>query len=174
MAELRDSIKTNWATTGQELTRDFRQFWQTSRPASPARTPTQERPERDLAVAAASATSPSALSRLSHLEIPGRGQERSSSEFAAGYSLGLIGGVRSWVRGVQSLFSFLVLYLENPLLIFDGVYQMARSRRNLNDSRPPSPSDEGSSDEQQNESTAGKEPRRGRSSKQSEAMDVRA
>lgn len=43
MAELRDSIKANWTTTGQELSKDFRQFWQygTSRPASPARTPTR-------------------------------------------------------------------------------------------------------------------------------------
>lgn len=94
MVELRDSIKANWATTGQELTKDFRQFWQSSRPASPARTPTRERTERELA---ASATSPSALSHLSHLEIPGRGTERGSSEFAAGYNLGLIGGVRAWV-----------------------------------------------------------------------------
>lgn len=95
MIELRDSIKANWSTTGQELTKDIRQFWQSSRPASPARTPTQEKTEKELA---AGATSPSALSRLSHLEIPGRGQERGSSDFAAGYSLGLIGGVRSWVR----------------------------------------------------------------------------
>ncbi|KAF1960286.1 Nucleotidylyl transferase [Byssothecium circinans] len=131
MADLRDSIKANWATTGQELTKDFRQFWQSSRPASPARTPTQERTQQELA---ASATSPSALSRLSHLDIPGRGQERGSSEFAAGYSLGLIGGVRSW---------------------------MARSRRNLNDSRPESPSSEVDSDEH-NEN-----PPRGRTGKQS-------
>jgi choline-phosphate cytidylyltransferase len=34
MADLRDSIKANWSTTGQELTKDIRQFWQTSRPAS--------------------------------------------------------------------------------------------------------------------------------------------
>ncbi|KAJ4294388.1 choline-phosphate cytidylyltransferase [Kalmusia sp. IMI 367209] len=146
MVELRDSIKANWATTGQELTKDFRQFWQSSRPASPARTPTRERTERELA---ASATSPSALSHLSHLEIPGRATERGSSEFAAGYNLGLIGGVRAW---------------------------MARSRRNLNDSRPPSPSDEAdedSPDEQIEAST--KEPPRGRTSKQSsEAMDLRS
>lgn len=95
MVELRDSIKNNWATTGQELTKDFRQFWQSSRPASPARTPTRERTEKE---AGLTATSPSALSHLSHLEIPGRGTERGSSEFAAGYNLGLIGGVRAWVR----------------------------------------------------------------------------
>lgn len=101
MAELRDSIKMNWATTGQELSKDFKQFWTSSRPASPARTPTQERHEPPLtpnAAAAAAAQSPSALSRLSHLDIPRAGtQERGSSEFAAGYNLGLIGGVRSWV-----------------------------------------------------------------------------
>ncbi|PVH94646.1 hypothetical protein DM02DRAFT_183987 [Periconia macrospinosa] len=140
MADLRDSIKSNWATTGQELTKDFRQFWQSSRPASPARTPTQEKTQQELA---ASATSPSALSRLSHLDIPSRGQERSSSEFAAGYSLGLIGGVRSW---------------------------MARSRRNLNDSRPQSPSSDDDSGEQSERSP------RGRTSKQSQSttenMDV--
>lgn len=143
MADLRDSIKANWSTTGQELTKDIRQFWQTSRPASPARTPTQEKTERELA---ASASSPSALSRLSHLEIPGRGQERGSSDFAAGYSLGLIGGVRSW---------------------------MARSQRNLNDSRPQSPSGESSSDEQMEASI--RDPPRGRKGKQStDEMDVQA
>lgn len=127
MAELRDSIKANWSTTGQELTKDFRQFWQPSRPASP------------------SPASP--VSRLGHLDIPriggGQDRDRGSSDFAAGYNLGLIGGVRSW---------------------------MARSQRNLNDSRPQSPSDEGSSDEQ-----SIKEAPRGRTGKQAKAdeMDVR-
>jgi choline-phosphate cytidylyltransferase len=95
MAEFRDSIKSNWATTGLELTKDFRTFWQSSRPASPARTPTHERGNAmDEAV-----RSPSALSRLSHLDIPRVGaSERGSSDFTAGYNLGLIGGVRSWVR----------------------------------------------------------------------------
>jgi choline-phosphate cytidylyltransferase len=157
MVELRDSIKNNWATTGQELTKDFRQFWQSSRPASPARTPTRERTERDLA---ATATSPSVLSHLSHLEIPGRPSERGSSEFAAGYNLGLIGGVRSWV--------------STQLLcrrIGANIRQMARSRRNLNDSRPPSPYDEDSPDEHME--TSAKETPRGRSGKQSsEAMDA--
>ena len=93
MADLRDSIKANWTTTGQELTKDLKQFWQSSRPASPARTPTREAPDP------VAAPSPSALARLSHLDIPriGGPSERGSSEFAAGYSLGLIGGVRSWV-----------------------------------------------------------------------------
>ena len=103
MVEFRDSIKANWSTTGQELSKDFRQFWQSSRPASPARTPTREQAE--LLDAGSAARSPSALSRLSHLEIPGVGRgvgARESSEFAAGYSLGLIGGVRSWVSQARN------------------------------------------------------------------------
>ncbi|KAF2490699.1 hypothetical protein BU16DRAFT_469020 [Lophium mytilinum] len=124
MIELRDSIKTNWTTTGQELGKDLRQFWQSSRPASPARTPTTEKTEDGAKSPTFTTASPSALSRLNHLEVP-RGSSsvggRESSDFTAGYNLGLIGGVRSW---------------------------MARSRRNLNDSRPDSPeSGEGSSDE---------------------------
>lgn len=98
MVEFRDSIKANWATTGQELTKDFRQFWQSSRPASPARTPTREH-SNAMEHAAVDARSPSALSRLSHLDIPrASNAERGSSEFTAGYNLGLIGGVRAWVR----------------------------------------------------------------------------
>jgi choline-phosphate cytidylyltransferase len=105
MLELRDSIKTNWATTGQELSKDFKQFWQSSRPGSPARTPTQERADRQLSPGGSTATSPSAVSRLSHLDIPRVGGQSGSSEFAAGYSLGLIGGVRSWVSAPISLWS---------------------------------------------------------------------
>lgn len=51
---------------------------------------------------------------------------------------------------------------------------MARSRRNLNDSRPQSPHDESSSDEHDTRSP--QEPPRGRTGKQtkSEAMDTAA
>lgn len=146
MAELRDSIKLNWSTTGQELSKDFRQFWQASRPASPARTPTKESHDA-LDAHGSTARSPSALSRLSHLDIPrAAGAPRESSEFAAGYNLGLIGGVRSW---------------------------MARSRRNLNESRPQSPSDQDSSDEHER---SPQEAPRGRTGKQtkSEPMDTAA
>ena len=101
MAEIRDSIKANWTATGQELSKDFKQFWQNSRPASPARTPTQERHD-PIPSHATAAMSP--VSRLSHLDIPrASGGERGSSEFAAGYSLGLIGGVRSWVSSLHWL-----------------------------------------------------------------------
>ncbi|KAI4612593.1 hypothetical protein J4E80_007327 [Alternaria sp. BMP 0032] len=159
MAELRDSIKANWTTTGQELSKDFRQFWQSSRPASPARTPTREQSQAETMEAATVARSPSAISRLSHLDIPRANNTRESSEFAAGYNLGLIGGVRSW---------------------------MARSRRNLNDSRPQSPIDD-SSDEQEARSPQHKEHKgeqqqqqevtRGRTGKQTKsepAMDTAA
>jgi choline-phosphate cytidylyltransferase len=106
MAELRDSIKANWTTTGMELTRDFKQFWQNSRPASPARTPIQEREDGGLSPTAAGRVSPTAVSRMSHLDIPrATGQDRNSSDFAAGYNLGLIGGVRSWVRCSVPTFS---------------------------------------------------------------------
>lgn len=148
MVELRDSIKANWATTGQELSKDFRQFWQSSRPASPARTPTREASDAFESTSSTTARSPSALSRLSHLDIPrANDNTRGSSEFAAGYNLGLIGGVRSW---------------------------MARSRRNLNDSRAQSPSDDLSSDEQEPRSP--QEVPRGRTGKQtrSEPMDTAA
>ncbi|KAK6605197.1 choline-phosphate cytidylyltransferase [Botrytis cinerea] len=52
VAEMREAIRTNWSTTGQELGKELKQFWQSSRPGS---------------------------------------------DFATGYSLGLIGGVRSWM-----------------------------------------------------------------------------
>ncbi|EMD62644.1 hypothetical protein GGP41_003465 [Bipolaris sorokiniana] len=140
MAELRDSIKANWTTTGIELSRDFRQFWQTSRPGSPARTPTKEHSQAEAMDVSGSARSPSALSRLSHLDIPrANNPSRESSEFTAGYNLGLIGGVRSW---------------------------MARSRRNLNDSRPQSPIDD-SSDEHETKSSH--ETPRGRTGKQTKS-----
>jgi len=45
-------------------------------------------------------TSPTALSHLGHLDIPRADSPsggRASSDFATGYSLGLIGGVRSWM-----------------------------------------------------------------------------
>ncbi|KAF1928780.1 Nucleotidylyl transferase [Didymella exigua CBS 183.55] len=144
MVEFRDSIKANWATTGQELTKDFRQFWQSSRPASPARTPTREH-SNAMEQVAVDARSPSALSRLSHLDIPraSAAGER-SSDFAAGYNLGLIGGVRAW---------------------------MARSRRNLNDSRPQSPSN--SSEDEREDRSPQAEPRRGRSGKKDD-LDIEA
>jgi len=90
--ELRDSVRNNWSTTGNELTKELRQYW-ASRPASPARIGVD--PGRG------NQTIPAALAHLGHLDIPRPESPGShggaSSDFATGYSLGLIGGVRSWV-----------------------------------------------------------------------------
>jgi choline-phosphate cytidylyltransferase len=87
VTEMRETIKNNWSTTGQELGRELRTFWQPSRPSSPA--PSHRELRRD------GYTSPT--SHGARLEPPKSPNPNSSSDFAAGYSLGLIGGVRSWV-----------------------------------------------------------------------------
>ncbi|KAF2100386.1 Nucleotidylyl transferase [Rhizodiscina lignyota] len=135
MSELRDNIKTNWTTAGQEIGRELHKFWQNSRPASPAPS-IRERSEADNATSptVSSLKSPTALARLSHLDIP-KSQSAGSSDFAAGYSLGLIGGVRSW---------------------------MSRSRRTLNDNRAPSPD---SADDSISDKSPKFEPERGRRGK---------
>ena len=100
--ELRDNVRNNWSTTGQELTKELRQFWQNSRPSSPARgmsrSATETGSEQGVAM-----KSPGALAHLAHLDVPRQDSPgpfggKASSDFAAGYSLGLIGGVRSWVN----------------------------------------------------------------------------
>jgi choline-phosphate cytidylyltransferase len=91
VSEMREAIRTNWTTTGQELGKELRQFWQASRPGSPARMTSYDDSKGTL-------TSPSALLHLSRrLEIPRADSPGPGSDFATGYSLGLIGGVRSWV-----------------------------------------------------------------------------
>jgi len=93
---MRDAIRTNWSTTGQELGKEIKQFWQASRPGSPARQHSYD----DGTNKDGSLRSPSALSHLSsRLEIPNRATSPGPgiADFATGYSLGLIGGVRSWV-----------------------------------------------------------------------------
>ena len=99
VAELRESIKKNWTSTGYEVGKDLRQFLQGSRPSSPA--PSTRNGGEGLR-----SPSSSALQHMQHLEIPGTvmsgrtespGAQARSEDFAAGYSLGLIGGVRSWV-----------------------------------------------------------------------------
>lgn len=104
MAELRDSIRNNWSMTGQELTREFRQFWSSSRSNSPARSLRNGHSD------ATSPTSGTSKSRLSQIDSPNRpdspGPSNRNEDFATGYTLGLIGGVRSWVRLIL-FFSFL-------------------------------------------------------------------
>ncbi|ODA80381.1 hypothetical protein RJ55_03339 [Drechmeria coniospora] len=73
--DLRDNIITNWTSTGQELSRELKQFWPASRPASPARFNSQG-------------------SDLARSPTAGPGN---SKDFVTGYTLGLVGGVRSWM-----------------------------------------------------------------------------
>ncbi|KAK6592386.1 choline-phosphate cytidylyltransferase [Botrytis cinerea] len=92
VAEMREAIRTNWSTTGQELGKELKQFWQSSRPGSPARMHSFD------GNSTGSLTSPSALQHLTRrLEIPRNDSPGPGSDFATGYSLGLIGGVRSWM-----------------------------------------------------------------------------
>ncbi|MCJ1470120.1 hypothetical protein MMC07_008765 [Pseudocyphellaria aurata] len=103
--ELRDSIRTNWSTTGQELSKELKQFWQSSRPPSPARA--LGRGGNEAAVDPSGDTkSPTSLAHLPRLDLPrsdspGRGP---SNDFATGYTLGLIGGVRSWMTRSRTSF----------------------------------------------------------------------
>ncbi|CAL8581948.1 choline-phosphate cytidylyltransferase [Xanthoria parietina] len=97
--ELRDSVRNNWSTTGQELTKELRQFWQQSRPGSPARGRAIGNGFSESGADAPGLKSPTALAHLPHLDVP-RAESpsgRASHDFATGYSLGLIGGVRSWM-----------------------------------------------------------------------------
>ncbi|KAB5539370.1 choline-phosphate cytidylyltransferase [Coniochaeta sp. 2T2.1] len=118
VSEIRDNIRSNWATTGQELSKELKQFWPASRPQSPARLtplggsaapwgpPNGDVPSSPLAGPSSSslvAKSPSALSLVvpdgSGESIRGRqGQGNTPNDFITGYTLGLIGGVRSWMK----------------------------------------------------------------------------
>ena len=88
--DLRDNIRTNWSTTGQELSRELRQFWPASRPQSPAR---QLSANGGGALDGRDSFSPARGARSPGLGPGGPGM----NDFVAGYAVGLIGGVRSWV-----------------------------------------------------------------------------
>ena len=94
MIELRDSIKSNWTTAGSEVTRDLWSLWEKSRPSSPARAAFLRSPSNP-DVSREGAKSPTLVSHLSHLDVPL--PKGASNDFAAGYSLGLVGGVRAWM-----------------------------------------------------------------------------
>ncbi|KAK1962288.1 cytidylyltransferase [Colletotrichum eremochloae] len=96
--ELRDNIRTNWSTTGQELSRELRQFWPASRPQSPAPAARTSYIQNGDMLSAANANA--SKSRPS-VEIPttpgGTPATNQSNDFITGYALGLVGGVRSWM-----------------------------------------------------------------------------
>jgi choline-phosphate cytidylyltransferase len=107
--DIRKNIQTNWATTGQELSKELRQFWPASRPQSPARlTPlggpwgpgSNDTPTSPLAGPSSMTKSPSSgnLAPETAGDIRGRSaMGNSPNDFITGYTLGLIGGVRSWM-----------------------------------------------------------------------------
>ncbi|KAF4551672.1 Cytidylyltransferase-like protein 2 [Elsinoe fawcettii] len=108
--EIRESIKQNWSTTGQELGKEFRQFWMPgmSRPGSPAVGGSVNDPETgsvrgrkrksDFLTSPVTpadergARSPGAWSRFSV------GTGRNDRDFVAGYAMGLLGSVRGWMQ----------------------------------------------------------------------------
>jgi choline-phosphate cytidylyltransferase len=98
--QLRDNIRSNWLTTGQELGKDIRQLLPSSRPASPA--PNGRSRDRRASTDDTLLRSPTAVSHLSHLDVPNGGQAggtpQQQKDFATGYALGLVGGVRNWMR----------------------------------------------------------------------------
>ncbi|KAH6613787.1 hypothetical protein B0J18DRAFT_374849 [Chaetomium sp. MPI-SDFR-AT-0129] len=113
--DLRDNIRTNWATTGQELSRELRQYWPTSRPQSPARF-TREfsnggNGSGDLPPSSPLGPGPSGLaaggqqqggfpfprSPPTGVATAGERATNNVNDFVTGYTLGLIGGVRSWM-----------------------------------------------------------------------------
>lgn len=107
--------------TGQELGRELRQIWQNSRPNSPA---PSARNSMDWGsgrgpLASPTGGSKSHLSRVEALNSPRPespiGGAR-NEDFATGYSLGLIGGVRTWV---SSFFFFSISRTTRKLIIPD-------------------------------------------------------
>lgn len=114
VAELRDSIRNNWTTTGQELGRELRQFWQNSRPGSPA---LSARNSVDYGNSRGGLISPTvSKSHLTRVEGSYRPESPvgagRNEDFATGYSLGLLGGVRAWVCTL----TFLLSLLDNAFL----------------------------------------------------------
>ncbi|KAK4958364.1 choline-phosphate cytidylyltransferase [Elasticomyces elasticus] len=91
VAELRNTIRQNWTTTGQEVSRELRQFWQPSRPNSPAPSLLNGTPGR------VGARSPSSL--LDPMQANGTPQrDPKTTEFMAGYAMGLVGSVKGWME----------------------------------------------------------------------------
>lgn len=131
VAELRDNIRQNWTNTGHELSKELKQFWQPSRQNSPAPSIRNGTP------GASSAKSPPPFLRVpSGVQTPKGERGGKNYDFAAGYAMGLIGGVKGW--------------MQNSV------------RKSLSDSRPQSPirSDDENSPVEESSSRG----RRGRSS----------
>ncbi|KKK19577.1 hypothetical protein P175DRAFT_0529479 [Aspergillus ochraceoroseus IBT 24754] len=133
VTELRDSIMTNWSNTGQELGRELRQLWQNSRPGSPA---PSARNSVDLGNSRGLVSPTTGKSHISRVEALGRSESaivngRNEPDFATGYSLGLIGGVRAWMRSRRSL---LESRAQSPTSEEEHEYEQERSNNGLSGS----------------------------------------
>ena len=95
--DLRENIRNNWATTGQELSRELRQYWPTSRPQSPAPGRIAHNGENPTSPPAPSGASVRARSPTYANAGGDRAGSITNNDFITGYTLGLIGSVRSWV-----------------------------------------------------------------------------
>lgn len=134
--DIRKNIQTNWATTGQELSKELRQFWPASRPQSPARlTPlggpwgpgSNDTPTSPLAGPSSMTKSPSSgnLAPETAGDIRGRSaMGNSPNDFITGYTLGLIGGVRSWV-----CIPYDPCFRQKLIYVLDDKEQTGRSTR---------------------------------------------
>ncbi|EMF08368.1 CTP_transf_2-domain-containing protein [Sphaerulina musiva SO2202] len=120
VTELRDTIRQNWTTTGRELSTELGKLWQPSRPSSPAPSVTASlRNGRGISTNGSESPLPGSASDRLKVETasarsstPTKGR---NMDFAAGYAMGLIGGVKGWME--------------------------SNKRRNLSDSRAQSPND---------------------------------
>lgn len=99
--ELRDNIRSNWTTTGQELSKELRQYWPASRPQSPARAAFLS-PNGDVPTSPLGPNPPSAMPRSPSAQGIGERTGNNVNDFITGYTLGLIGGVRSWVSSLEA------------------------------------------------------------------------
>lgn len=107
MQDLRDNIRSNWTTTGQELSRELRQYWPASRPQSPARAAFLSATANGGDIPGSPLGRSPSASGLSALGSIGGERIGGNNDFITGYTLGLIGGVRSWVCFPSLLSSFL-------------------------------------------------------------------
>ncbi|RPA81837.1 hypothetical protein BJ508DRAFT_414548 [Ascobolus immersus RN42] len=73
MSEITETVKHNWYTTGKELREEFKNYW------NPGRAPIRGVANRSV--------EPNATCN-----------QTATDDFATGYLLGLVGGVRSWMR----------------------------------------------------------------------------
>lgn len=98
VGELRDNIRQNWTTTGQELSRELKQFWipssrPSSRPASPSAS------VRGAAGRSGTRSPTAELFKGADGASVGGRERNKNLDFAAGYAMGLIGGVKGWMQG---------------------------------------------------------------------------